>query len=169
MNKKKRKGDIKKIEANTNKFNKFFSLQPRYGFSSMIVPTILNRKKIIVTLKFKHNEEKFNHSYWWCGICRIKSNYTFSKKTNFRIISIDNYSTGLKKNHVKDKRVKYLIADTKEISKVLKKYKNKINAIFHFGEFSRIYQSFLKMNECINSIQLGLMKYLIFVYLIRLN
>ena len=79
----------------------------------------------------------------------------FLKKTNFRIISIDNYSTGLKKNHVKDKRVKYLIADTKEISKVLKKYKNKINAIFHFGEFSRIYQSFLKMNECINSNSIG--------------
>ena len=79
----------------------------------------------------------------------------FLKKTNFRIISIDNYSTGLKKNHVKDKRVKYLISDTKEISKVLKKYKNKINAIFHFGEFSRIYQSFLKMNECINSNSIG--------------
>jgi len=79
----------------------------------------------------------------------------FLKKTNFRIISLDNYSTGLKKNHVKDKRVKYLISDTKEISKVLKKYKNKINSIFHFGEFSRIYQSFLKMNECINSNSIG--------------
>ncbi len=77
------------------------------------------------------------------------------KKTNFRIISLDNYSTGSKKNHVKDKRVKYLNSDTKDISKTLKKYKNKINAIFHFGEFSRIYQSFLKMNECINSNSIG--------------
>ena len=25
-------------------------------------------------------------------------------KTNYRIISLDNYSTGLKKNHIKDKR-----------------------------------------------------------------
>ncbi len=79
----------------------------------------------------------------------------FLKKTNFRIISLDNYSTGSKKNHVKDKRVKYFNSDTKEISKTLKKYKNKINAIFHFGEFSRIYQSFLKMNECINSNSIG--------------
>ena len=29
------------------------------------------------------------------------------KKTNKKIISIDNYSTGLKKNHFKNKRVKY--------------------------------------------------------------
>ena len=79
----------------------------------------------------------------------------FLKKTKYEIISLDNYSTGLKKNHVKDKRVKYLISDTKEISKTLKKYKNRINAIFHFGEFSRIYQSFLKMNECINSNSIG--------------
>jgi UDP-glucose 4-epimerase len=79
----------------------------------------------------------------------------FLKKTNFKIISLDNYSTGSKKNHVKDKRVKYLNSNTKEISKTLKKYKNKINAIFHFGEFSRIYQSFLKMNECINSNSIG--------------
>ena len=26
-----------------------------------------------------------------------------------------------------------------------------INSVFHFGEFARIYQSFNKMNECINS------------------
>jgi len=37
----------------------------------------------------------------------------------------------------------------------LSKYKNNINAIFHFGEFARIYQSFLKMNECINSNTIG--------------
>jgi len=79
----------------------------------------------------------------------------FLTKTNFKIISLDNYSTGSKKNHVKDKRVKYLNSNTKEISKTLKKYKNRINAIFHFGEFSRIYQSFLNMNECINSNSIG--------------
>ena len=79
----------------------------------------------------------------------------FLKKSNFKIISLDNYSTGSKKNHVKDKRVKYLNSNTKEISKTLKKYKNRINAIFHFGEFSRIYQSFSKMNECINSNSIG--------------
>ena len=30
------------------------------------------------------------------------------KKTNFNIISIDNYSSGAKKNHINNKRVKYL-------------------------------------------------------------
>ena len=43
---------------------------------------------------------------------------------------------------------------TNLIHLLLKNRKN-INAIFHFGEFARIYQSFLKMNECINSNSIG--------------
>ncbi len=35
------------------------------------------------------------------------------KKTKYRIISIDNYSSGSKKNHIKNSRVKYLNSDTK--------------------------------------------------------
>jgi len=77
------------------------------------------------------------------------------KNTNYKIISIDNYSTGSKKNHILNTNVKYLKTNTKDISKTLKLYKNKINSIFHFGEFSRIYQSFLKMNECIDSNTIG--------------
>ena len=77
------------------------------------------------------------------------------KKTNFNIISIDNYSTGLKKNHIDSKRIKYLKSDIKNISKILNNFKNKIHSIFHFGEFSRIYQSFLKMNECLESNVIG--------------
>ena len=77
------------------------------------------------------------------------------KKTNYEILSIDNYSSGLKKNHVLSKRVKYVRGDTRKIDKILLKKKKKIHTIFHFGEFSRIYQSFLKMNECINSNSLG--------------
>ena len=77
------------------------------------------------------------------------------KKTNFNIISIDNYSSGNKKNHIKSKRVKYLKGHTKNISQLLKKYINKIHSIFHFGEFARIYQSFIQMNECIQSNTIG--------------
>ncbi len=77
------------------------------------------------------------------------------KKTKSKIISIDNYSSGYKKNHIKNSRVNYLRGETKDIGRLLKNKKNKINAIFHFGEFSRIYQSFLKMNECINSNTIG--------------
>ena len=79
----------------------------------------------------------------------------FIKKTKFNIISIDNYSTGSKKNHLKTNRIEYIKSNTKNISNILEKYKKKINSLFHFGEFSRIYQSFNKMNECINSNSIG--------------
>ena len=75
-------------------------------------------------------------------------------KTKYNIISLDNYSSGTKKNHIKNSRIKYFKGETSNISKILKKYKN-INAIFHFGEFARIYQSFFFMNECINSNTIG--------------
>ena len=77
------------------------------------------------------------------------------KKTKFDIISIDNYSTGKKINHIKSNKIKYLSSHTKNISKILNRYKKNIISLFHFGEFSRIYQSFLKMNECINSNTIG--------------
>ena len=76
------------------------------------------------------------------------------KKTNFKILSIDNYSSGHKKNHIINKRIKYIKGDTKNISQIVKNFKS-VNSIFHFGEFARIYQSFLKMNECINSNTIG--------------
>ena len=76
------------------------------------------------------------------------------KKTKYQIISIDNYSSGFKKNHLKNKRVKYIKANTKDIFKLIKYPKN-IQAVFHFGEFARIYQSFISMNECIDSNTVG--------------
>ena len=77
------------------------------------------------------------------------------KKTNYEIISLDNYSSGYRTNHIKSKRVKYLKGNTSEIKQLLKNYKNKINTIFHFGEFSRIYQSFKHFNECFQSNTIG--------------
>tara|TARA_B100000767_G_scaffold271890_1_gene298464 strand:- start:446 stop:1330 length:885 start_codon:yes stop_codon:yes gene_type:complete len=73
------------------------------------------------------------------------------KKTNFLIISLDNYSSGKKKNHIKNKRLRYIKGNTQNISKILKSNKNKIHSLFHFGEFSRIYQSFLKLDNCLQS------------------
>ena len=75
-------------------------------------------------------------------------------KTKYKIISIDNYISGNKKNHIKNKRVKYIKSNTKNISQVLKK-PEKIKTIFHFGEFARIYQSFIKMNQCLDSNTIG--------------
>ena len=79
----------------------------------------------------------------------------FSKKTKYQIISIDDYSCGKKKNHIINKNVKYIKAHTKNISKILNPYKKKIKTIFHFGEFARIYQSFIQMNRCIQSNSIG--------------
>ena len=78
----------------------------------------------------------------------------FIKKTKYQIISIDNYSSGSKLNHVKNSRVKYITGQTLNIEKIIKKPKE-IKTVFHFGEFARIYQSFLKMNECIESNSIG--------------
>ena len=76
-------------------------------------------------------------------------------KTKYKILSIDDYSSGTVKNEVKSKRVKYIFGHTKDISKILNNYRNKIHSLFHFGEFARIYQSFINMNDCIQSNTIG--------------
>ena len=63
-------------------------------------------------------------------------------RTSYKILSIDNYSSGSKKNHIKNNRIRYINSNTKNISYLLNRYKKKIISLFHFGEFSRIYQSF---------------------------
>ena len=73
------------------------------------------------------------------------------KFKKFKVVSIDNYSSGLAKNHIKNKKVRYLKGSTKNIKILLKNYVGKIHTIFHFGEFARIYQSFKKINECFSS------------------
>tara|TARA_Y100000816_G_C26033120_1_gene540897 strand:+ start:61 stop:948 length:888 start_codon:yes stop_codon:yes gene_type:complete len=77
------------------------------------------------------------------------------KKTKYKIISLDNYSSGNKKNHIKKKNIKYINGDTKNIDKILLIYKKKIKALFHFGEFARIYQSFKKFEQCFASNTIG--------------
>ena len=79
----------------------------------------------------------------------------FLKETNYKVISLDNYSSGSIKNHINHIRVKYIKGDTTDIKKILDKYKNKINTIFHFGEFARIFQSFKRFDECYQSNSIG--------------
>ena len=79
----------------------------------------------------------------------------FVRKTNYKILSLDNYSSGTKQNHIIDKKVKYINGHTSDIQIILNNYKDKIKTIFHFGEFSRIFQSFSHMNECIQSNTIG--------------
>jgi len=73
------------------------------------------------------------------------------KIKKYKILSVDNYSSGKRRNHFISNRVQYLKGDTKNISIILKKYKNRIHTIFHFGEFARIFQSFKKLGECFES------------------
>jgi len=101
---------------------------------------MFSRKKIIVT-----------GGAGFVGTNLIK---LFLKKTKYKIISIDDYSSGKKSNHIKNSRVKYVKGKTSSIAKIIKDPKN-IKSIFHFGEFARIYQSFLNMNECIDSNSVG--------------
>ena len=77
------------------------------------------------------------------------------KRTNYEIVSIDNYSTGKVTNHIISKRLKYIKGNTSDISKILFKMRKKINTIFHFGEFSRIFQSFTRFEECFQSNLIG--------------
>jgi len=77
------------------------------------------------------------------------------KKTNLNIISIDNYSTGKKNNQINNSKVFYIKGNTKNISRILNRYKKNIHSLFHFGEFARIYQSFKKFNECFESNSIG--------------
>ncbi len=78
-----------------------------------------------------------------------------SKIKKYQIYSLDNYSAGTKKNHIKKKNVIYIKGDTKNIEKYFKKKIKKIKTIFHFGEFSRIYQSFKNFDKCMDSNLIG--------------
>ena len=77
------------------------------------------------------------------------------KKTKKKIICLDNYSTGSKKNHIKSNRIKYIKGNTVNINNLLKKNIKNIHSLFHFGEFARIYQSFKKFDECYDSNTIG--------------
>ena len=76
------------------------------------------------------------------------------KKTQYKILSLDNYTSGKKSNHIRNSRVKYIKGSTADIFKLIK-YPKQIKSIFHFGEFARIYQSFLRMSDCIYSNSIG--------------
>ncbi len=60
-----------------------------------------------------------------------------SKNSLYKLISLDNYSSGSKKNHIKG--VTYLQGNCKEISSLINE---KIDLIYHLGEYSRVEQSF---------------------------
>ena len=79
------------------------------------------------------------------------------KYKGVEIVSIDNYSSGLKSNHVKSNRVTYIDKDTRNlVAKKLDINNTKVDiaaayepdVVFHFGEFSRIVTSFGCFDKC---------------------
>ena len=82
------------------------------------------------------------------------------QETKHNILSIDNYSSGIKKNHVDSNRIKYIKGNTENINYLLNRYTSRIKAVFHFGEFSRIYQSFKNLTNAITQIRLEVRQYL---------
>ncbi len=82
------------------------------------------------------------------GTNLIRSLLKFKK---YKLISIDNYFTGTKSNHIKAKNLTYINGNTKNISKILNKIKKQIAVVFHFAEFSRIAQSFDNIERCFQS------------------
>lgn len=69
---------------------------------------------------------------------------------NLEIFSLDNYFTGSSRNHVKD--VHYIEGHTSQINKLVN---FEPDIIYHFGEYSRVEQSFTDRDIVVNSNVLG--------------
>ena len=74
-----------------------------------------------------------------------------SKSIGNEIISIDNYSSGLIKNHIEN--VKYIQANTWDIKYIINDNfaEFKPDIVFHMGEYSRIHQSFDEISNVYKS------------------
>jgi UDP-glucose 4-epimerase len=67
-----------------------------------------------------------------------------------KVVSLDNYSTGSKKNHIDG--VTYIEGETKNIDKLIQFTPD---VIYHFGEYSRVEQSFKDIDDVWESNMIG--------------
>lgn len=77
-----------------------------------------------------------------CGFVGSNLIKTLIIKTKYKIISIDDYSSGSYKNHIKNKRITYLKANTKSINKILIKKKIEFTPYFilvNFREYTKVF------------------------------
>ena len=84
------------------------------------------------------------------------------KKTNYDLISIDNYSSGFLRNHVKSRRVKYIRGSTKNIDKLLTNPK-KYSQYFTSENLQGYIKAFYKWKNVWTQIRLEQIQYLIIV------
>ena len=75
------------------------------------------------------------------------------RNENCTIVSLDNYMSGFKKNHIDHSNVKYLEGNTWDADKIFSN--DKFDVVFHFGEYSRIYKSFENIKLLYESILRG--------------
>lgn len=68
-----------------------------------------------------------------------------------KIVSLDDYSTGEKSKHIEG--VQYVEGQTENAIKILSRFK--FDVIYHFGEYSRIYQSYQDIDRVQSSCQEG--------------
>jgi len=73
------------------------------------------------------------------------------KYPNIDILSLDNYSSGKKENHIHSPNVKYKVFNTKDINKRLEIEDFGAEVLFHFGEFSKIKKSFDKSEQVMHT------------------
>jgi UDP-glucose 4-epimerase len=72
---------------------------------------------------------------------------------NSHIVSLDNYFTGKEENHIPG--VLYLKGNTKDAEEIFLNLEQEFDTVFHFGEYSRIVQSFKDVKICSESILMG--------------
>lgn len=68
--------------------------------------------------------------------------HLIQKYPDIKILSLDNYWTGKKENHVDSPNVKYKRFKTSDINKSMEIQDFGADVLFHFGEYSRIVKSF---------------------------
>lgn len=77
------------------------------------------------------------------------------------VLSIDNYFTGSKDNHISG--VTYIDSDAENIEEILKDLKFKPDIIYHLGEYSRVEQSYNDVNKVLNYNTKGIVNILEYV------
>lgn len=84
-------------------------------------------------------------------------------KTKYNIISLDNYSSGSKKNHIQNKRVKYIKGETSDVNKIFEKKKISLELFFILVNLQEFIKVLKNLMNVLNQTQLAQKQYLNFV------
>ena len=88
--------------------------------------------------------------------------FLLKKTKKFLIISLDNYSTGKKRNHIKSSRVRYIRGNTISIRRYLSKYKKKSILFFILESLQEYIKVSKTLMNVLSQIRLDRKKFLNF-------